>query len=324
VEYDKIEFLKGLWDGVGRSRMNMEKDRKKEMTAVDTGIILTGQEMTTADNALFSRVIFLSFTQTKFSDEEKKRFENFKILEHKGITHITSLLLSFRSIFQERFAEYYNLATEDIVKVIEKNSIEDRIFKNWLILLAALRCISSQVSLPFTYNKAVTIFAKMINRQNDAVNSGNEVSDFWNTYQELFSAGMIENKFDLLIKQVGELKCVSHHYDREMNVLFINPIRIFSLYAQTKKNNNEKKLPKETLQYYLQNSDEFLGTQQIRFRKPVKNLQEQKSAYKMPGDGTTAFEYERPYAWCFDYDRLKKRMTLDLETEFVEEVENVL
>ncbi len=97
----------------------------------------------------------------------------------------------------------------------------------------------------------------------------------------------------------------------------MNPIRIFSLYAQAKKNNQEKKLPKDTLQYYLQNSDEFLGIQQMRFRKPVKNLQEREAAFQLPGNGTVAFEYERPYAWCFDYDKLSERMNLNLRTEFV-------
>jgi DNA primase catalytic core len=321
VDYDKIEFLKGIWDGVGRSRMNMEKDRKKEMTAVDTGIILTGQEMTTADNALFSRVIFLSYSQTKFSDEAKARFENFKKLEKRGLTHLTAIFLGLRSYIQENYTEHYNLATEDILKIVEKNSIEDRILKNWIIPLAAFRCINAHISLPFSYDETVGVFAQMMNRQNSEVFSGNEVSDFWNIYQELFSTGLIENRYDLQIRSVDELKCVSQHYQRKMRVLFMNPIRIFSLYAQSKKNNQEKKLPKDTLQYYLQNAEEYLGLQQTRFRKPVKNLQEQKSAYQMPGDGTVFVEYERPYAWCFDYDKLVKRMGLNLETEFDNEEE---
>ena len=317
VEYEKIEFLKGLWDGVGRSRMNMEKDRKKEMTAVDTGIILTGQEMTTADNALFSRVIFLSFSQTKFSDDAKSNFENFKQIEKQGLTHLTAIFLAFRSFIQDNYVEQYNLATEDILKKIEKQKIEDRILKNWLVLLATFRCLKAQISLPYTYERSVNLFAEMITRQNNEVFAGNEVSDFWNIYQELFSSGLIEKKYDLQVKEVPELKCMQQHYTRKMTVLFMNPIRIFSLYAQAKKNNQEKKLPKDTLQYYLQNSDEFLGIQQVRFRKPTKNLQERQAATQLPGDGTMAFEYERPYAWCFDYEKLVERMGLNLETEFV-------
>ena len=53
----KIEFLKGLYDGTGRSRMNMDLDKKREITSVDSAIVLSGQEMPTVDIALFSRTI---------------------------------------------------------------------------------------------------------------------------------------------------------------------------------------------------------------------------------------------------------------------------
>ncbi|MDL2308350.1 DNA primase [Bacteroidales bacterium OttesenSCG-928-C03] len=317
VEYDKIEFLKGLWDGVGRSRMNMEKDRKKEMTAVDCGIILTGQEMTTADNALFSRVIFLSFTKTKFTDREKEDFEGMKKVEKEGLTQITHELLQFRALFAQHYVENYNAASEEILEYVEKSQIEDRILKNWLILLAAYRTLRDKITLPLSYPKTVQLFARMIERQNKEVFAGNEVSDFWNIYQELFSSGLIEKDYDLQIKEAAEFKSANKHIQRPMKILYVNPIRIFSLYAQTKKNNQEKKLPKDSLQYYLQNSEEYLGTQQRRFRKPVKNLQDREAAVKMPGDGTVAFEYERPYAWCFDYEKLVERMGLNLETEYV-------
>ena len=38
IEMEKREFLKGLWDGNGRSRMNMDKDKKREMTSVDQAV----------------------------------------------------------------------------------------------------------------------------------------------------------------------------------------------------------------------------------------------------------------------------------------------
>jgi hypothetical protein len=320
VDYEKVEFLKGLWDGVGRSRMNMEKDRKKEMTSVDTGIILTGQEMATADNALFSRVIFLSFTQTKFSDSAKANFEAFKKIEKQGLTHITAQFLSFRAAILENYTEQYNLAMQDIKDKLDYQMIEDRILKNWVVLLTTFRCIKTQISLPFSYEKAVNVFSELITRQNSEVLAGNEVSDFWNIFQELFSNGLIESKYDLLIKEVPELRCKHQNYTTPMTVLFMNPNRIFSLYAQTKKNNLEKKLPKDTLLYYLQNSDEYLGIHQVRFKKTTKNLQDKSSA-TITGDGTVCFEYERPNAWCFDYDKLVERTGLNLDTEFVLEDE---
>ncbi|MBQ4441610.1 MAG: DNA primase [Bacteroidales bacterium] len=317
LEFEKIEFLKGLWDGVGRSRMNMEKDKKKEMTAVDAGIMLTGQEMTTADNALFSRVIFLSVSKAEFTEEERNRFEELKKIENKGLTHITNKLLSKRKTFLEKHVAAFNGAIADVTPHINRSQIEDRILKNWCIVLAALKIMTEEETLPFTYEKAVRTFARMITRQNGDVVAGNEVSDFWSIYQELFSSGFIEKDFDFQIKEVDELKTTTQTIQHSMKVLFMNPNRIFGLYAQQKRSANEKRLPKDSLKYYLKNSAEYLGQQQKRFRRNMKNLQDRESVKLLPGDGTVALEYERPYAWCFDYEKLKQNTELNLETDFV-------
>ena len=42
---------------------------------------------------------------------------------------------------------------------------------------------------------------------------------------------------------------------------------------------------------------------------------------ELPLSGTVCFEYERPNAWCFDYDKLVERTGLNLDTEFVWEDE---
>jgi len=59
----KRELLKGFWDRIGRLRMNMEKDKKKEMSKVNQGIIVCGQQIVTADIALFSRLGCLGLLQ---------------------------------------------------------------------------------------------------------------------------------------------------------------------------------------------------------------------------------------------------------------------
>ena len=316
LEFEKIEFLKGLWDGVGRSRMNMEKDRKKEMTAVDAGIMLTGQEMATADNALFSRVLFLSVSKTEFSESERARFEELKGIEKQGLTHITNHLLKLRRLFLDEYAPSYNEAMSDVRPHIT-GQVEDRILKNWCVVLTALKVVTRTEALPFTYEKAVRTFADMIMRQNGDVVAGNEVSDFWSTYQELFSSGIIEKDFDFQVKTVEDLKTNVGTVSGAVKVLFMNPNRIFGLYAQQKRSANEKRLPKDSLKYYLKNSPEYLGQQQKRFRRNMKNLQDRDSVKYFPGDGTEALEYERPYAWCFNYDLLVATNELNLETDYL-------
>jgi DNA primase len=58
--------------------MNMDLDKKKEVTAVDAGIILSGQEMPTADIALFSRLVFLQLPRSTFTQEEKREYKEEK------------------------------------------------------------------------------------------------------------------------------------------------------------------------------------------------------------------------------------------------------
>ena len=86
LDLEKREFLKGIWDGAGRSRMNMDNDKRRETTAVDCGVVMSGQEMPTADIALFNRLVFLTFSKTAFSDQEKRNYENLKLIEKRGLT----------------------------------------------------------------------------------------------------------------------------------------------------------------------------------------------------------------------------------------------
>src|SRR5690554_8222002 len=48
LEMEKRELLKGFWDKAGRTRMNMDKDKKKETSKVNQGIIVCGQQIATA------------------------------------------------------------------------------------------------------------------------------------------------------------------------------------------------------------------------------------------------------------------------------------
>ena len=232
------------------------------------------------------------------------------------MTHITNHLLKLRKRFLEDYTTSFNEAISDVRPHISAQ-VEDRILKNWCVVLAALRIVTREEELPFSYEKAVRTFAEMIKRQNGDVVAGNEVSDFWNVYQELFSSGVIEKDFDFQIKTVEDLKTNTQTVSGCVKVLFMNPNRIFGLYAQQKRNANEKRLPKDSLKYYLKNSPEYLGQQQKRFRRNMKNLQERDSVKYFPGDGTEALEYERPYAWCFNYDMLADANELNLETDYM-------
>ena len=166
IELSRREFLKGLYDGVGRTRMNMDRDKKRETTAVDCGVILSGQEMPTIDIAIFSRMLYLTFDKSEFTPEAKRRFDELKSMRDLGCSHLVLELLGHRKRVEADFAANYNAAFADIQAALDGQSIEDRIFRNWVTPLAMYRTLSGVLDVGFDYRDILSICVEGIKRQN--------------------------------------------------------------------------------------------------------------------------------------------------------------
>ena len=92
----------------------MDLDKKNEMTAVESGVILSGQEMPTADDALFSRLMFLTFSKAVFTPEEKERYEKLKRMAELGNTHLTLEILSKRPKVVTAFRDLFRQTQADL------------------------------------------------------------------------------------------------------------------------------------------------------------------------------------------------------------------
>ena len=99
IDIKKVELMKDAWAGIGRYRMNMDKDKKREQSHVDSCIILTGQEIPTADIALFSRLIFLTYEKQHHTLEERDKFSDLMQYRQMGATRITLEILKLRPTF---------------------------------------------------------------------------------------------------------------------------------------------------------------------------------------------------------------------------------
>jgi DNA primase catalytic core len=302
IEPEKIEFLKGLWDGTGRTRMNMDKDKKKETTAVDCGIILSGQEMPTADIALFSRLIYLTFSTSEYDDEAKIRFNELKQIEKLGNTHITNQILSHRGHFVTHFADSYDKVATDLNLALGDTIIEDRIFRNWLLILASYHTLKDRIQLSFTYPDLITLAASQIQVQNSETKRSGEVSGFWKMVEFLYSDGLIQQGVDFKVECLSMLQTdkTSAHFDKAVNVLFVQMSRIFLLYRKHGKSAGEKVLPVDSIDYYLRTDKRYLGKKRTRF-KFIDPLQEQ------PNPNQT----KPQWAYCFEYDRLEITLHTD-------------
>ena len=317
IDIDKREFLKGLWDGTGRNRMNMERDKKREVTKVSCGVIVSGQEMATADIALFSRFIFLSYSKSQFSQEAKEKFAKMAAIRKLGCSHLVLEILQCRALFEAEFRGNYNEAFGDIINALGQSNIEDRIIRNWVIPLAALRTLQDALRLPFTYNDLLKVSIDGIIAQNGETLSNNELNIFWDIVSFLRQEGKIWLGGDYRIELENRIKCTNHKYEIEFpaakKILYLRHTRIFQLYKMHGRYVNEALLPPASLQHYLENSDAYIGRKQsIRFKNIVNGVQTRIEVIEK-GQVTTRPVTAVDQALVFDYDLLVNQFGLNLE-----------
>ena len=307
-----IEFLKGLWDGTGRTRMNMDLDKKKETTAVDSGIILSGQEMPTADIALFTRVIFLQFPRSEFTDKEKADYKRLLDMRSLGLTHLTVELLKQRRHFEQAWSTAFKETQNDVGNALGSEKGEDRIMNNWCVPLAALRVLQGIIPT-LTYNEMLRVTVDGIRKQNAECKTNGELGGFWNTVQYLVSDGELIDGGDFFIRFLHHLKTdvADLTWTSQRPVLFLQKTRVFNLYRKEGRQTNEKVLPIDALRYYLQNNGAYLGEKVARFEVYKKGVpvydQRKLNADKTPSRMTTAQR-----AYCFDYSRLVQIFAISL------------
>jgi DNA primase catalytic core len=323
LDRERREFIKGLWDGTGRSRMNLE-DKKREVTAVDCGVVISGQEMPTADIAIFSRVLFCTFYKTVFSTEEKKNFENLRIIERRGLTHLTGELLTLRRIFKENFRNSWDAVLSDLNERTRNYDIEDRTMKNWATIVAAYKAVSGYVDFPFTYSEILDIAIRLCVEQNCKTKQSNELSGFWETIEMLVASNELWIKADYHIKMFTKpVAILESKYKQEFvqgkRYLCINFPRMAHLYAIKGRASDSKTIPRDTLRYYLEHSSEFIGTaKSMRFR-----LIENVSGWMPEDDGFGKSKVTT--SMMFDYDALRENYGIDIDVskgfreEFAEE-----
>ena len=318
LEMEKREFLKSIWDGVGRSRMNMDRDKKRETTAVDSGVIVSGQEMATADIALFSRMVFLTFNTSEFSIEAKRRFNELLEERKKGVSHLALQILSHRKKFEHEFAGNYKSAFSDITDKLEASRIEDRILRNWVVPLAAFRTLSGVLELPFTYNEMLKITIDGIVRQNSEVKSNNELGKFWDLVAYLRQNGDIYDESDYRITYTNKLSinkpATTIEYNETKRILLIRRSRIFQLYKKESRAIGETSLPEGSLRFYLEKSPEYIGTKNsVRFKNISKGYQDVTITKDENGRDVTTYKQSVDMAMCFDYDMLSAHYNINLE-----------
>ena len=309
LEMEKRELLKGFWDKTGRTRMNMDKDKKKETSKVNQGIIVCGQQIATADIALFSRFIALGFSKTVFSFEDKKLFEELELINKQGLTQITHHLLKHRETFKMNYNKNVDSVSDQFRKLLGNTAIETRIFNNWLTIASAYTTVANMIELPFKYDDIIELFVTMMTTQNKETARNDDLGVFWKTIQYLISSNMLFENGDYKIvyadrivrtfKENGEWQKSDIIFDKPQDVLYLSVSRVFGLYKTQALREGDKPLPDATVEYYLRNSPAFIcDSKKVSFNK----IDAKSGLYEYDKNGNK--KYTSTTAFVFYLDKL--------------------
>ena len=325
LDIRKIAFLKGLWGGGGQTKKNTLTDGMASQTIVTTGVVICGQEKPTQDMALYTRVLFLSYTKTSFSYQEKQRYEELQAMCNLGLTHLTLEILQHRELFEKNFPHMFTITKGELATRMESETIHDRIFGNWIIPLATFRTLESVIDFPFSYSQMLETTIKGIRHQNELAQESSEVADFWNMLQGWQSVGKCMEKVHFNIRYLTKFRPINLKEDIEFKeghpILYLNMAAISSLFSSRNSTQNitANRSSWSTILSYLKSHPAFLGTKQDRFYILLPSGNPDCVTVVKDGKVIQSPKVNRPKALCFDYLQLKEMFGLDLETEVITE-----
>lgn len=319
LDIRKIAYLKGLWGGGGQTKKNTNTDGMAAQTIVSTGVAICGQDKPTQDMALYTRVLFLAFTKTSFSQSERQRYEDLVTLCNMGLTHLTVELLSHRNLFEKNFNEAYAMSKRELATKLSEVTVHERIFGNWVIPLATYRSLETVLDLPFSYADLFDTAVKGVLNQNELAQESSEVGDFWNMLQGYQTTGKCVEGVHYNIRYLRRFRPLSVSEDIEFSearpVLYLNAAAISPLFSGRGNNVTSARSYWSTIISYLKSHNSFLGLKQDRFSILLPNGEIDYSVETVNGQQVKKKKVNRPKALCFDYLILKDAFGIDLETE---------
>ena len=325
-----VEIIKGAYDGVGRARMDMDRGKQIERTPVDCGVIVCGQEMPTLDIAMFTRMIYLPTSITVHDREAKDKFNHLSDIRKLGFQNLTMQILSHRASFERSFYEAYNEVSTEVCDLIDGDNVEDRLWRNWAIMLTSYKVLRVPLGLPFEYDEIKRLCVEGIKRQNGEVTSNNELGNLWNALSTLYDQGKVFADSDFKVKHMMRINTDKgkREYKEKHPILMLRLANFVSQYKQLAQREGEKKIimDRDSIRYYLTTCSAYLGVKPSERYMAVKdgvpeNVEEQaKDAAGKPMFDklnnpimklAPAYKFDR--FLCFDYEILKTRYGMSLE-----------
>lgn len=315
-----IDFLKGIYDSAGRTKRSADGERR-ESTNIDCGVILTGQEMPTADVALFSRVIFLESQKSERTKEETDKYQQFMKLRNMCPTNITVNLLRYRDNFNAGWLTAWKRALNEIKSEVDYSIIGERFINNWAMMLATYYCLHPLVEdLPFTEQQVHNICIEGLKYQHSLCSSTDEIAVFWAMFSKARQLGDIKEGQDYKVCLMKNLKVTTKgrqkkviDFDQERYILFIREkICIAKANIQARRE-GKVLIPDESLLSYLISTPDYYG----KTNSPLKFYvldETGKPTRRTNDNGGSNYVFDQERALAFDYQNVCGNYDINLIT----------
>ena len=278
IEPQRIQSLKTAYDGNGHTRSDNTADNRNKSIPIHSGAVISGQDLPTADPALFTRCILLTYGKTDFSIQEKTALNEFHELgESMQVAHLTAQMVTHRELVKTNFFKVFDQVSNNL-KAKFPAGIDDRIVKNMSILLTMYEVLEGVVTFPFSEEELMQTFLNVIRKQNSQISSSKETATFWKTIAFMAANKQVKEYEDFVMSDESILtiyhnganikKVISDGGTKK--VIFIRFTKIHPLYLETiKRQSNRTGLDEGSIKHYLETSNAFLGY--IRSKKIGKN-----------------------------------------------------
>ncbi|MGH1336820.1 MAG: DNA primase [Aureispira sp.] len=257
IDFRFIQGLKSIYDGIGREK-GQKTGTKSLVSEIYSACIFVGQELPTSDNALFTRVINLAFSQTEYSQTESNVAEELKAMRKNGeLINITAKISAYRPYIQSNYEQQYNQTFAIIKKAVSNKSVHTRLIENNAAILTVFDLLKEKVTFPFSTEEVYQNCIDNILRQNAQIHSETETATFWDLIAYLVSAGHLEEGVDYKIEEKSGWK--NAVYEKTKDILYLSFAKAFPLYREYHKRQLGKDgLTKSSLSHYLKTHPSFI------------------------------------------------------------------
>lgn len=273
ISKERLDAIKGSYDGSGRMTADTDDTSKLKVREVNGSLMLNGQQMPSADPALFERSIVLKFARATdmLTPQEVRAGEELDEMSKTGkLSQITVHLTQYWSLFEDQFEDCFNNVRRAFQERLREEGfrVKQRIINNYSMILAATRLISTKEQLGFSYKSLYEFCYQNCLWQFENMAQENDTGRFWDIMQVLIEKGFIledqqyrkrwANKLTLYDRK-DRKNSIQKEWENPQHFFMLSMSTAYAGYAKYMKDRNQTPLSKPDIMNYLEGHPAYVG-----------------------------------------------------------------